>query len=203
MTAEEALNLPPGTELDGAIDDFVLGIDRRANKPALRMFAIGCAVQKLSADEATAILCGEKFSILRFKGPAQAGEEYDCWIWQGRRDTIWQTALERHVSAWRLPPSRQWSLDEASTSGLYDPLAQWRRWQLSGRIDGWTVHTPEGLEVSKGPNKIVAMLRAVLVHHLRIRKDLAPAHANGSAGKIPPKGGSSTAPPVSKEKRRA
>ncbi len=175
MTDVEILTLPAGPLLDGAVDDYVLGINRRANRPALRMYAIGCALQKLTAESATAFLCGETFEIKAGKGSPHPGEENDCWIWQHRREKLWQKALERHVEQWRLPPSRQWSIDEPAASGLYDPLAQWRRWQLLGKIEGWMVQTPEGLEVAHASTKVVAMLRAVLAHHLRIRHDLAPA----------------------------
>lgn len=123
MTAEEILTLPAGSELDALVDD-ALGIDRTASTPKRILLSILDASPvgvPWPGDDYHSLIDvdGVRHKIIRDEGSSPYPM---TWVWEQRHGKPWQAALEKHVSAWRAPPSRQWSTDPSAMLELLEKM---------------------------------------------------------------------------------
>ena len=181
MTAADILAMPAGPELDGLIDEVVFGIDRTANTPEKirKVISFECIVydscylekfkDNLRIDGVDYVATYDR------NGPWEIPETKSFvsgWIWFQRHGKDYQAALEKHVAAWRAPPTQKYSTDWAAAGPLLERLSKEHSYDCSWDGDGfsmWQVEFGRKLvERIQAPTAPLAIARAAAI---LLRKD--------------------------------
>ena len=128
MTTADILALPAGPELDGLIDEVVFGIDRTANTPLARFMAISSGMKRGCGESLALEIDGKEIIIptsdcTHIDHTTKDFSKSETWIWLSRHGKPWQAALEKHVAAWRAPPTQKYSTDWSAAGPLLERLA--------------------------------------------------------------------------------
>ena len=137
MTEAEFFALSP-EDRDRLVDEAVWGIDRTPTTPGDIGNAIFAAVPvgtSYPGDDYDYLIevDGVRWKLLADQVKCPPGGWVNTWMWDQREGKPWQAALEKCVSAWRSPPSKQWTRDIAAALEIFKvhlpdtcSLARWR-----------------------------------------------------------------------------
>jgi hypothetical protein len=191
LTKEQIYNLTED-ELDGWVEDLVLGIDRTANTQLRITFAI----QSLIADDWPDVhglgriplrLGGEVIWVARDVSPDDYmpkgyNPELGPWVWQQRHGKPYQKLLEEAVGSWRAEPRHRYSRDMNATWSVVEKiraipatLSDTGFWKLSRLCEmlpeydplTWHCRFSNGISehtvIGEGPTAEIAICRAALL----------------------------------------
>ena len=138
MTEAEFLALDPDNR-DRLVDEAVWGRGHHATTPEAILKAIFAAVPVgmtwPQGDYDYLIeVDGVRWKLVADEVPGGRG---NTWMWDQRQGKPWQNALEKCVSEWRAPPSKQWTRSNDAALEIFKdhlPDSSLVRWRGDWRV---------------------------------------------------------------------